>query len=260
MRKTILEKLLPWLPLLFGLCSISAFEMPEEKRFLGRKVADIELRDAKGRHYTLYSLLEAGRPVVLSPVYTRCPMACSLISGGLRKAVDALGTLGQDFTIVTFSFDSTDVQKDLEGFEDRWDMDGETWRTTTATGADIAGLLSSIDYHYEYDSVTTEYLHPNIVIVLTPSGRISRYLYGLEPRAKDLRLAVMEAAKEQSGVGFVQGFYLKCFYFDPATKQYQLEWRFIISTSAGLLILTLMGYFLFKYFFFEDSAPTPEKV
>lgn len=259
MRKIISKKLWFWLPLVAGLCCISAFNMPEEKRFLGRKVADIELRDARGRYYTLYSLLNRGKPVVFSPVYTRCPMACSLISGGLRKAVDELGTLGRDFTIVTFSFDSTDLQQDLQGFEERWNMDGEMWRTTTASGAGIEKVLTSLDYHYEYDSVTTEYLHPNIVIVLTPSGRISRYLYGLEPRAKDLRLSIMEAAKEQSGVGFVQGFYLKCFYFDPATKQYQLEWRFIISTSAGLLILVLMGYFLFKYFIIE-SAPAPEKV
>lgn len=258
MYKNRATKLLLWLPLMAGLFGISAFNMPDEKRFLGRKVADIELKDAKGRHYSLYSLLGKGKPVVLSPVYTRCPMACSLISGGLRKSVDKLGTLGKDFTIVTFSFDSTDVQHDLEGFESRWDMDGELWRTTTSSGAGIGNLLNSLDYHYEYDSITTEYLHPNIIIVLTPSGRISRYLYGLEPRAKDLRLAVMEAAKEQSGVGFVQGFYLKCFYFDPATKQYQLDWRFIISTSAGLLILTLMGYFLFKYFFLESTL-APEK-
>ncbi|MBS1558512.1 MAG: SCO family protein [Bacteroidetes bacterium] len=239
--------------IVIGVCllaTLSSFDLPDESKFISRRIENIVVRDAQGKHTNLYDNM-LGKPVLLSPVYTRCPMACSLISNGLKNTVEQLGTLGKDFTIITFSFDSTDTNADLKGFERRWKMDGKNWKTVTSSAQGIKSLLASIDYQIEYDGLTQEYAHPNVVIVITPSGRIARYIYGVEPKAKDLELAIMEAQVEKTSLNnFFKILYVRCFSFNPATKSYHVDWRFIAQTSAGLVMMIIMGTLLVRSLYF----------
>jgi protein SCO1/2 len=217
----------------------TSFKFPDEKRFLSRKAANITVADAKGKHFELFSLLR-NKPLIISPVYTNCPSVCGMLSNGVQKAITELGTLGKDFTIVSFSFDSSDKKENLEDYETRWNMDGFNWKTISSSAEDIKMLMSSIDFQYDYNPVTKDFNHPSLLIVLTPSGRISRYIYGINPNKRDIKLAVIEAAAEKTSPGIVKGFYLKCFAFDPLTKTYKPDWSFIISTFAGVLIITII--------------------
>ncbi len=238
--------------------TLTSFNLPDEARFTSRKVENIIIRDANGDKSNLYDNLN-GKPLVLSPVYTRCPMACSLISNGLKKAVDNLGTLGKDFNIITFSFDSTDTNEDLKGFEKRWKMDGGSWKTVTSDANGIHALMKSVDYQYDYDEQAKEYLHPNIVIVITPSGRISRYIYGVEPKANDLKLAIMEAQIEKASVNnFLKTLYVRCFSFNPATKSYHVDWKFISQTSAGLVMMIIVGTLLIRSLYTRNKEDSLE--
>ena len=230
--------------MLLFLCS--SFNLPDENKFIGRKVENILLQDGKGRQYELFSLLNK-KPIILSPIYTKCPSTCSIVSNGLKESTDKLGTLGKDFFIVSFSFDSSDRKEELENFESHWNIDGETWRATTASYPEIQKLLKSLDYQYDI-SKSGEFIHPNVIIILTPSGRISRYIYGLTPKAKDIKLAVLEASTEKTRLSLFKGLYLKCFAFDPVTKTYLLNWGFIISTSAGIFFIIIISTLLLKTF------------
>ncbi len=236
--------------------TLTSFELPDEARFTSREVKNIVIRDANGNSLHLYDKLN-GKPLVLSPVYTRCPMACSLISSGLKNSIEKLGTLGKDFSVLTFSFDSTDTPADLKSFEKRWKMDGINWLTATAGGDEIYALLKSIDYGVDYDEKTKEYGHPNVVVVVTPSGRISRYIYGVEPKPDDLELAIMEAQVEKTSINnFFKTLYVRCFSFNPATKSYQVDWRFISQTFAGLTIITVMGIILIRSLYANKEDET----
>ena len=215
---------------------LSSFNFPNEKLFLSRKVANISVFDAAGNQFELFSLL-GKKSLILSPIYTHCPSLCGIISNGVKNAITDLGTLGNDFTMVSFSFDSSDREKNLADYENRWDMDGKNWKTISASPNNIKLLMSSIDFTYDYNPATKEYDHPSILIVLSPSGRISRYIYGINPSTKDIKLAIMEANAEKTRPGIINGFYLRCFAFDPISKTYKLDWSFIISTFAGLLII-----------------------
>jgi protein SCO1/2 len=226
---------------------LSGFNLPDEKNFLAQKAANIRVFDATGKTFELYSLLEK-KPLIISPVYTRCHSLCGVISNGVQKAINELGTLGQDFTMVSFSFDSSDRQMNLAAYENRWKMDGVNWKTISASGEAIQQLLSSIGYEYDYDPATKEFNHPSILIVLTPSGKISRFIYGVNPSKKDIKLAVMEAMAEKTRPGLFKGFYLRCFGYDPVLKTYKPDWRFIISTSAGLLMISLVSGLFIKSF------------
>lgn len=232
------------------LCS---FKFPDEKKFLSVKAANITVFDAVGNRFELFSLLR-NKPLIISPVYTTCPSVCGMLSDGTKKAINDLGTLGKDFTIVSFSFDSSDREKNLAAYESRWDMDGKNWKTISASAENIKMLMSSIDFEYDYNAVTKEFDHPSLLVVLTPSGRISRYIYGINPSRKDIKLAVMEAAAEKTSPGIFKGFYLKCFAYDPVSKTYKLDWSFIISTFAGLLMICIVSGVFIKSFIISKKT------
>ncbi len=230
--------------LLFFLCS---FNFPDEKKHLGQKPAEIEVFDAYGNKEQLKNLIR-NKPLIISPIYTKCYSLCGLISGGLQKAIDDLGTLGKDFNMISFSFDSTDTKEDLADYQARWKMDGDSWKTVSANAEQIKLLMNSIGFEYDYVPSTKEFNHPSILVVLSPSGKITRYVYGINPSKKDIELAVIEASAERTRPGLIKGFYLRCFGFDPISKTYKIDWRFIISTSAGLLIITIVTSIFIKTF------------
>jgi protein SCO1/2 len=227
--------------------SLCSFKFPDEKKFLSRKVEDIVVFDANGNKVQLFSLLR-NKPLILSPVYTKCPSVCGILSNGTKKAITELGTLGKDFNVVSFSFDSSDSEKDLAAYERRWNMDGVNWKTISASGENIQKLLLSFGFEYDYNPSTKEFDHPSLLVVLTPGGRISRYVYGINPSKRDIKLAVMNAAAEKTTPGIVRGFYLKCFAYDPVSKTYKLDWSFIISTFAGLLMIGIVCSIFIKSF------------
>lgn len=229
---------------------LSSFGFPKERDFLAQKVTNIEVFDAKGERSNLLSLIK-DKPLILSPLYTKCYTICGVLSNGLQNSVNSLGTLGKDFTVVSFSFDSTDTPEELAAYEERWKLDGKSWKAVSASAIDIRKLMASVGYEYEYNKDTKEYLHPSIMIVLTPSGKISRYIYGVNPQKKDIELAVIEAMAEKSRPGIIKGFYLRCFGYDPALKTYKMDWRFIISTSAGLLMIGILGSIFIKSFILD---------
>ncbi|MCO5234299.1 MAG: SCO family protein [Chitinophagales bacterium] len=231
---------------------LSSFGFPNENDYLGQKIANITVYDAKGVQTNLYSLIR-NKPLILSPIYTKCYTMCGLLSNGVQQSVNGLGTLGKDFNIVSFSFDSTDTSEDLAAYEERWKIDGNHWKAISASTKEIQKLMASIGYEYDYNSETKEYAHPSILIVVTPSGKISRYIYGVNPKQKDIQLAVIEAMSEKTRPGIIKGFYLRCFGYDPVFKTYKIDWRFIISTSAGLLMIGVLGSILIKSFIIDKN-------
>ncbi len=233
----------------------TGFRLPDEKKHLGRKIPDATLIDAGGNRLQLYSLIK-GKPLIIIPIYTKCPSICGVISNGARDAIIELGTLGKDFRIISFSFDSTDTPKDLRSYEHRWAMDGENWKTVSADQKTIRKIMSSIGYDYDVDSIGKQFNHPPILIVLTPEGRISRYIYGVNPTKRDIRLATMAAMAEKTTPGIFSGIYLRCFGYDPLTKTYKVDWRFIISTSAGMIMIVLVSAIFIKSFILSKPKMT----
>jgi protein SCO1/2 len=225
----------------------TGFRFPDEKKFLSRKAANIEVFDANGQRFELFSLLR-NKPLIIAPVYTACPSVCGILSNGARQAINELGTLGKDFTVASFSFDSADTKDNLASFESRWNLDGVNWKAISASPAGIQTLTSSMDFQNDYSAATKEYNHPSLLVVLSPEGRISRYIYGINPHKRDIRLAVIEAAAERISPGIFRGLYLRCFAFDSLTKTYRVDWGFIISTFAGLLIISIICTLFIKSF------------
>ena len=181
-----------------------------------------------GSPVRLGEILKAkGRPTVVALVYYSCPMLCGLVLTGLARGMKETGlTLGKDYDAVTVSFDPRDTSKAASERQrvmlqsvGRPDA-AKAWRFLTGAEPEIKAVTEAVGFRYAYDEKTKQYAHAAAIVVATPDGRVSRYLYGVEFPAKDLRLALVEASEGRVGTSFDR-LLLTCYRYDPASRKYE---------------------------------------
>jgi protein SCO1/2 len=203
---------------------------------------DLRFTDSTGREVELRELFGGDRPVILSLVYYRCPTLCSMLLGGLQSALDRTGLkLGRDYTLITASIDPSETWKmALEKQEALGAKPG--WSFLVGAAPQLAALGDAIGFKSQYDPDLGQFAHAAGFVVLTPDGRVSRYVYGLEYPPRDVRLALVEAAGGKVGTTFDR-FLLTCYRYDPATRRYGFVTRGIIQ-GGGLLVFFVLATFL----------------
>jgi protein SCO1/2 len=182
--------------LLVALASLPAAAQitpPGGARPVGQPIPDIEMIDDAGRTFRLGSL--AGQPVVLSPIFTRCPHACILITTSLREALLAIGEPGVDFEVVTFTFDPEDTLEDLRAYRERYELP-ESWRVARADSAQLDSVLTAIQFSYTPDP--TGFAHSNLLAFLTPALTVSGYVTGIAHEEDEIRRALLTAVAPAS--------------------------------------------------------------
>ncbi|MEK6759005.1 MAG: SCO family protein [Deltaproteobacteria bacterium] len=203
--------------------------------------ADIEVIDESGVKVSIGSLIE--RPVVLTLAYYRCTKFCTDIRAGLASAVDRLGSVaGKDFDLLTVSFDERDTpsgadkkRRDLALLLKRPIAHG-SWRFLTADAPNIGRLAGAVGFGYERQA--DGFIHPAALVVISPKGRVIRYLYGLTVLPRDLDLAIAEASAERTGPTIPKTL-LFCYRFDSSKKGYVLDWMKL----SGITILGCAAIF-----------------
>ena len=113
------------------------------------------------------------------------------------------------------------------------------WHFLTGSPESIKAVTDAIGFHYRYDPALKIFVHGSGVMVLTPEGKISRYLYGVEYEPKDLKLGLVEASNGKIGSPADQ-ILLFCYHYDPTTGKYTTTVLGILRL-AGVLTLLLMG-------------------
>ena len=202
---------------------------------------DARFVDADGRPVRLGDWLGRGKPVVLVLAYYNCPMLCGLVLGGAARSMRQSGLeLGKDFLAVTVSFDpretpSLALDRQAGYLQAVGKPDAKrSWAFLTGQEPDIQALTRSVGFHYRYDPKTKQFAHAAAILVLTPEGRVSRYLYGIEFPPKDLRLALVEAGGGRVGTTFDRVL-LTCYRYDAAGRQYK-PYVFGFIRAGGLLV------------------------
>jgi protein SCO1/2 len=213
---------------------------------LGAQVPmELSFRDDAGRAVRFGDLF-AGKPVVLAFVYYECPMLCTETLNGLVRAMRALSfDAGKQFNVITVSFDPRETsalaaaKKKL--YVERYGRAGAElgWSFLTGDADSIRRLAGAAGFRYVFDAELDQYAHATGLVVLTPRGRISRYLYGVEYAAGDLRLALVEAAAGSMGSP-VDQLLLYCYHYDPLTGKYGLLVTRVLRI-AGALTVALMA-------------------
>jgi protein SCO1/2 len=208
---------------------------------------DTTFKDESGRSVRLGDYF-GKRPVVLIFAYYECPMLCTLVINGLASALNVLSlTPGQDFEIVTVSFDPRDTPAAAAAkkshYLERYSRAGaaEGWHFLTGDQPSIDRLTKAAGFRYVWDTPTNQFAHPSGVIVLTPDGRLARYLFGVEYGPRDLRLAIVEASNGQVG-NPADALLLYCYHYDPMTGRYGLIIVRTLRLAGAGTVLALVAF------------------
>lgn len=217
---------------------------------------DLVFINQDGQPEPLSRYFDGRRPVILVLAYYQCPMLCTMVLNGLTQAVySASLEPGRDYRILTVSIDPTETselalakKKTHLKMLNRSEQDS-SWVFFTGTEQDIQSLAEAIGFKYFYIPERDEFAHPAVLTLLSPQGRISRYLYGLSFNPSDLKLGLLEASEGKIG-GTVGRLLLYCFHYDPEAKAYVVLARNLMKLG-GLITLIFLGLFLGLFWFRE---------
>jgi protein SCO1/2 len=202
-----------------------------------------------GRRVALGELITGQRPVLLTLVYYRCPMLCGLVLNGLVEALQEVSlTAGKDFDIVTVSIDPLEtatlarLKKQSLMREYGRPEAAAGWHFLTGDELSIRALAEAVGFGYRWVEERKEYAHAAAVMVLTPQGKVSRYLYGVLYEPRTVRLALAEA-RVGTLATVADRFLLYCFHYDANQGRFVVAARNIMRlgglVTAGVVAVWL---------------------
>jgi len=209
---------------------------------------DLTFRDETGQNVKLRDYF-TDKPVVLVLAYYRCPQLCTQVLNGLVQAMLEMDDKpNQDYRIVTVSFDAREkpelaAAKKKTYVEDRYGRPGaqQAWHFLTGDQANIKSLADAVGFHFRYDERFDSFAHPSGIMVLTPKGRLSRYLFGIDYNPRDLQLALYEASNGKIGSPS-NYFLLLCFlHYDESLGKYTPAVMKILRTGGVLTVLGIIA-------------------
>jgi protein SCO1/2 len=143
----------------------------------------------------------------------------------------------------------------IESYHRGQDTPDRGWHFLTGKEDQIQALASQVGFKYRYDESEKQYIHAAALFVLTPEGKISRYLYGISFQPKDLRFSLAEASHGKIG-SVMDQVLLFCFHFDPDKNSYTFQvWKAVqMILMVQVLVLGVCLYVLWKK---ERKNPSP---
>lgn len=222
-----------------------------EEKLSSAVALDSEFVTDDGKPVVFSDFLGNGKPVVLSLAYFTCPRLCDLSTEGVLEAVNSLDSFrpGEDYTIVTLSFDPDEsrdavakkaalYRNNLAGGAE----EGRGWHFLFGTAENILKVTDSVGFRFAKDG--EEFAHPSGMIVLTPEGTISRYLYGITHEPRDFKLSLIEASEGKIGDSkLLNKVLMFCYQFDPVGKRYALAALNVVK-AGGMVTLAVLVTFL----------------
>jgi len=213
----------------------------DEEKYLGNRLSgDYILIDESGKEFQLRDI--TGRPLILLLSYFSCNGLCQTANQGLKDALSSLNRLkiGEDFRVLTLSFDKIDSVQSIRMFSEMTGLkgwSGKGWKVAILkNGEDIERLTGDVGFKFFWSSRDKMFLHPNVFIFLSPEGRVVRYLYGTPPKARDLELAITEAAEgKAAGSGIVDFINMACYSFNFKEGRYTVNIPIFIGLGSLLL-------------------------
>ena len=201
--------------------------------------------DSTGTIRRLATLFDGERPVILSFNYATCPMLCRLQLNGLVDGLrDVPAGAGEDYRVVSISIDPAEtvaqaaVSKQNHVNAYGRPGSGSGWEFLTGDPDSIRAVTEAAGFRYQFLRSTGEYSHAAGVIVCTPNGKISQYLYGVKYPPATLRLAITEAGGGQIGSALDQ-LLLFCFRYDESSGQYTPVAKNIMRVGALCTVFAL---------------------
>ena len=217
---------------------------------LGQQVPlDARFKDEAGQDVTLASYFQPGKPVLVNFAYYQCPMLCNLVLNGMLGGMRKIAwTPGKEYEVVTISIDPRETPelasaKKKTHIESLGRPDAAAgWHFLTGEEKDIKKVASAIGFKYQYMKNSNEFAHAAGIFTISPTGKISRYLYGVEFKHKDLRLALLDASEGRT-LSIGEKIEMFCYRYDPNAKGYVLFARNFMK-GGGYVVVAGLALFL----------------
>ena len=216
---------------------------------------DVQLSDETGTLVSLGSFFGAAaakKPVLLVFYYQSCPMLCSL---QLESVVASLkGTkyvVNRDFTFLAVSMDPNDTPQGSAKAKikttNAYGQSGSEagFHFLTGTKENVKRLTEAAGYRYYWDEGSSQWAHASGVLLMTPDGRMARYLPGIEPFPRDLQFAILEASEGQIGT-IIDRAVLYCYQYNEASGRYGAAIMRTLRLTALGTIFALAGFVVFS--------------
>ena len=209
---------------------------------LGAQLPDVPFTDSEGNQVTLPELADA--PILLLPIYYRCPDVCNLLQGSVASILPEVKlTPGKELKVVSLSFDPHETAKDAARAKRNYTaiagdaFPAQYWTFLTGDAASIDATLKAIGYTVQKQGGL--WAHPVAAIAVAPGGKVVRYLYGTSFLPFDITMAGTEAAKGQTGLS-VKRLLSFCYNYDPQGRRYVFD----ILRVSGYTIVGFVAIFL----------------
>ena len=238
---------------------------------------DVQVITEQGQRVPLGSFFDSedapdlGRPTVLMLVYFDCPIACPAMLGNMNKAFNGIGdwTIGEEFNVLAISFDPSNTQEQAEQYAmlyrsgygknaDNREAVANGYRFLRASADDSRAVAEAVGFGFRYLPEVDEYAHATGAVVLTPDGRVSRYFYGFDYPAQQVRLSLLDAAEGRVGLSFGDRVLLFCFTYDPNANAYTLA-AFRVMQGGAIVMIVLVGGLIAGLKISEQIAKTRRK-
>lgn len=210
---------------------------------------DLNFTDETGAEVRLDDYFGNEKPVLLILGYYECPMLCNLVANGVTESIKKMGWLpGEKFQMVTVSINPDEgsplaMAKKKNYLESlKMNPDDSGWVFLTGEQSQSVALAEAVGFKYYYDESQKQYAHPAVVFILSENGKITRYLYGLEYKPNDLKLALLEASEGKIG-STVDRLILYCFHYDPDANGY-VVFAGNLMRLGGVVIMICLSLFL----------------
>jgi protein SCO1/2 len=206
---------------------------------------DLPFVDETNHPVKLRDYFTGKKPVVLQLGYYGCPMLCDLVSRGATASLKPLPlTAGTDFEVVFISIDPhedwTLAQGKKRSYVTEYNRPGSAggWHFLTGGEQQIREVAKAVGFNYKWVASAGQFSHPAGLILCTPDGKISRYLYGVKFDEKTLRLSLVEASEGKIGT-LGDRFLLTCFQFDGHQGKYAFLAMSLMRWGGALTLIIL---------------------
>jgi protein SCO1/2 len=185
-------------------------------------------------------------PTILTLVYYRCPNACDYLLTGMASTLALLpGRPGVDYRVVTISIDERETTADalnakriaVESIMKPYPADA--WRFLIGNAQEIHQVADAIGFHFVRNG--NEFDHPLGLVVLSPQGKIVRYMTGTDFLPVDLQMSFLEASKGTIGPTIAKLLRV-CFSYDPQSRHFVFK---TLQVTATVTLALAAGFVLY---------------
>ena len=227
---------------------VKAQDKDDEEVSITERLGDtvpLQLRfnNEQGQAVQLKDLIK--KPTILALIFFDCPGICPQLLSGVSEVIEKSDmTLGKEFQVISLSFNENDTpeqaaEKKKTYLRKKSLPYAKDWIYLTGDSLSIHTLTNSVGYHFQREG--NSFLHPVAIIILSPEGKITRYLYGTYFLPFDLKMAIIEAQKGQARPT-INRVLEYCFSYDPEGRKYTLQ---VTKISATLIIFLSVVLFIY---------------